>query len=76
VEAVNVVDSYRCNVNTFSRKLPATVKPDIYCYVRTSFSARALFRSCSPVFAREMNISIINTKYLINIRENRNENIS
>jgi len=37
VEAVNV-DSSCCNVNAFSRKLPATVKADIYCYVRGSFS--------------------------------------
>lgn len=38
VETVNV-DSSRCNVNAFSRKLPATVKPDIYCYARGSLSA-------------------------------------
>lgn len=40
VETVNV-DSSRCNVNAFSRKLPATVKPDIYRYARGSFSVRA-----------------------------------
>lgn len=40
VETVNV-DSSRCNVNAFTRKLPATVEPDIYCYARGSFSRTA-----------------------------------
>lgn len=46
VETVNV-DLPRCNMNTFSQKLPATVKPGIYCYACSSFSYTLSRRFCS-----------------------------